>query len=287
MVTVFAIPRPFDGEAALRQRNALRSWRALGLEVLLLGDEPGVEEEARAHGADHERALPRTELGTPLVSAAFEVAARRAATPFLLYANADVILVGDAAGAVRRIGRDRFLALGHRIELDLGRELAFEAGWAEELLHEARGRGFVDSPFAIDWFLFPRALRFDLPPFAVGRPGWDNWLIARARRLGVPVVDVGSAVVAVHQRHGYAHVPRGRAGTWEGPEGDRNRELTEGAEPLCILDASHVLTERGLARAVAPPYLRRRLFRFARRHAPLDRAVALVSRRRRRGATRR
>jgi hypothetical protein len=286
VVTAFAIPRAFDGEAALRQRNALRSWRALGLEVLLLGDEVGVATEAAAVGATHEPTLARTELGTPLVSAAFERAAQLATTPFLLYANADVVFAGNPVTAARRIGLDRFVALGHRLDLDLDRELAFDAGWAEELALEARDRGRVDSPFAIDWFLFPRDLRFSMPPFAVGRPGWDNWLIAQARALGVPVVDAGAAVTAVHQRHGYAHVPAGRAGTWDGPEGDRNRELAGGAERLCILDATHVLTDRGLVRAVAGPYLRRRLFRFARRHPPLDRALLAVSRARRRAASR-
>jgi len=29
--------------------------------------------------------------------------------------------------------------------------------------------------FVIDYFVYPKGIMGDIPPFAVGRPGWDIW----------------------------------------------------------------------------------------------------------------
>ena len=43
MLTIFAIPKPFQGHVSIIQRNAIQSWTKLhpDCEVILLGDEPG------------------------------------------------------------------------------------------------------------------------------------------------------------------------------------------------------------------------------------------------------
>ena len=49
MLTLFTAPKPFRGHIGLIQANAIRSWMALApdIEVLLVGDEPGLAEAAR------------------------------------------------------------------------------------------------------------------------------------------------------------------------------------------------------------------------------------------------
>ena len=37
----------------------------------------------------------------------------------------------------------------------------------------------------------------------IGRPGYDNWLIWRARRSRIPVIDATKELTAVHQNHDY------------------------------------------------------------------------------------
>jgi hypothetical protein len=107
------------------------------------------------------------------------------------------------------------------------------------LLHPSTG---------IDYFAFPRKLRWSLPPFAVGRPGWDNWLICRARELGVPVIDATQAVMVVHQNHDYAHVKFATDTTTEGPEAIRNRDLIgDWGHMFTIRDATHLLQLAGTA----------------------------------------
>ncbi len=54
--------------------------------------------------------------------------------------------------------------------------------------------------------------RVGVPPFAVGRPGLDNWLVRRAVELGRPVVDASAAVVALHPPHSRAHARAAPAG---------------------------------------------------------------------------
>jgi hypothetical protein len=207
------------------------------------------------------------------VSDAFEAAGRLAGRERLCYANADIILLSDLPAALRRVGDRPALVVGRRVDLAVDGELAFEPGWEERLRRSAADHGRPGTEREIDYMAFPRDVDWQMPPLAVGRPGWDNWVLYRARSLGLAVVDASSEVLAVHQRHGYEHVA-GRTGPrWQGPEADRNMALVaDMGTAYGILDASHVLTPRGLRRAVGLRHLKRR----ARRHPLLGRGVRLV-----------
>jgi hypothetical protein len=79
--------------------------------------------------------------------------------------------------------------------------LAFDSEWAERLSGEARSRGVLHGPSGIDYFLFPRGLALPFPELAVGRPGWDNWLIGAMHARGLPVLDLTSSLLCIHQNH--------------------------------------------------------------------------------------
>jgi hypothetical protein len=275
MLTLFTIPKPMAGAAAVAQLNALRSWRALAddVEILVFGDEEGVREAAADVAARHVPDIGRNEWGTPLVSDAFAAAARLATRERLCYANADMILLSDLPAALERVGERPALVVGRRVDLSVEGELAFEPGWEERLRSSAAEHGRPGTEREIDYIAFARGVDWQMPPLAVGRPGWDNWVLYRARALGLAIVDATDAVLAIHQRHGYEHVA-GRTGPrWQGPEADRNRALVaEMGTAYGILDATHVLTPRGLRRAVGLRHLKRR----ARRHPLLGRGVRLV-----------
>jgi hypothetical protein len=71
LITIFTAPKPFtDPHIYIIQRNAIRSWLELGndVEVLLLGDEEGMEEFAAEFGVTHIKEIKCNQLGTPLVS---------------------------------------------------------------------------------------------------------------------------------------------------------------------------------------------------------------------------
>src|SRR5690606_5406703 len=73
VLTIFTIPKPFEGHIDVIQRNALESWCRLDaqVEVILCGDDPGVAEAAQDLGMKHLGVLPCTDYGTPLLDEAF------------------------------------------------------------------------------------------------------------------------------------------------------------------------------------------------------------------------
>lgn len=256
MLTIFSVPKPFEGHIGLIQRNAVASWRALdpSVEIILFGDEEGTEDLARELGVRHHPEIARNEYGTPLVDSLFEQAQRLASHPFLCYVNADIIFTSDLIPAFARVRElPLFLMIGRRTDLDIAEPLDLTVPtWEEELRERARREGRMRPVSWIDYFLFSRDLyRGSVPPFAVGRTAWDNWLVYHARRSGATVIDATGAVLAVHQNHGYENgvVSPGKNGKWEGSEVPRNRDMAgRYAVNYNIDDASLVLMGERLYR---------------------------------------
>ncbi len=248
MLTLFSVPKPFLGPTAELQRRALASWAALGagagVQVVLVGDEDGVADAARAAAVDHVPDVERTPRGTPRLDSAFAAVDRVALHPLRCFVNADVILFDDLLAAARLVrGRhDRFLLVGRTIDVD-----------APLPRDQARAAGTRRGAAALDYFVFPAGLYREVPPFAIGRAGFDNWLVWRARQDAV-VVDASADVVALHQRHGYGHVPGGIEEAYYGEEAQRNLALAGGKRHLYTLhDASHVLRNGRLRRNPGAP----------------------------------
>jgi hypothetical protein len=83
----------------------------------------------------------------------------------------------------------------------------------------------------------------DIPPFAIGRAGWDNWMFYHARRQGLPVVNATSALRVIHQDHDYSHLPGG-VPHYNLPETDENVRLASGRRAIfSLLDADYELVD--------------------------------------------
>ncbi|HWX96751.1 MAG TPA: hypothetical protein VNZ01_07850 [Solirubrobacteraceae bacterium] len=259
-LTLFTIPKGFsDPHVSLIQRNALASWRALGpeVEVLVMGDDPGVAEAAREFGATHVGNPATNEFGTPLLDWAFAQAAARGSGDLLCYVNADIIVLDDFLAAVRRLPREAHLSIGQRWDCDVRSPIDFSSD-VSALSLWARQNGTLDLGRGSDYFVYPRATDFGLPAFAVGRPGWDNWIIGRTLDLGLPLIDLTPSVTVIHQNHDYGHVANRLGSDWEGPEAQRNRKLGGWLERYLHTpsNASHVLTPDGLRPARSAKHLR-------------------------------
>lgn len=264
MITIFAIPKPFHGHTAVIQSNAIRSWARLeGADVLLIGDDEGVAGAARAVGATHISQVAKSSHGTPLVSSAFHLARSASRQTLLAYSNADIIFFPAFVNALAVLPRRDFLLVGQRSNVDLRIPIQFDdPGWEQSLRAQVAEAGDVSDPTWIDYFVMPRdsALTSEMPPFVVGRPKWDNWLMRRARELQVPLIDGTNFITAVHQRHDYSHVPSGTGNVWEGPEATINRELYARITKYNygIEHATHVLTRRGPMPALGMKYVKQR-----------------------------
>jgi hypothetical protein len=260
VLTLFTAPKPFVGHIGVIQRNALRSWTLLpGCELLVFGDEEGIGETAAELGATHVPDVARSTHGTPLVNHMFAQAGATARHHILCFANADVILTSDLLEAVRRVEHRRFLLAGRRWDLDVGEDLDFDGDWETALLRRARAEGSLHPPAGSDYFVYLRDVDWQMPPFAVGRAGWDNWTLRRARRLSLDVIDATRVVTVVHQNHAHAPAQRTPEGGFPGaPETAENLRLLD--DRMATLDhATHVLTHRWLLPALEPSRLSRRL----------------------------
>jgi len=260
MLTIFSVPKPFEGHIGTIQRNALRSWTALDppCQVIVCGDEPGTAEVAAELGVEHLPEVERNGFGTPLLSSVFGSVEAHARHDLLCYANGDLILLPDLLDALGPVvaAHERFLVVGEATDLWVREELVGD--FEDDVRRAAAARGSLRGRWWIDYFVFRRGTIGPLPAFAVGRPAWDNWMIWRARSLGMPVVDATPSVLTIHQRHEYGHVAGLQGRRWDGPEGDRNRRLAGPDERAFSLDdATHRLTAAGLA--ANPRTLRRRV----------------------------
>ena len=258
ILTIFSCPKPFRGHVDVTQRNAIRSWLLLDPrpDVILLGDDEGVAEAARDLGVRHIPEVARNEFGTPLMSALFEEAERAAASPLMCYVNADIIFMQDLMEGIERVEAEKpgALMVGRRWNVDINEPLRFDKGWQKSLAALVAGKGKLYPYYAIDYFVFPRGGLGALPPFAIGRPAWDNWVIYRACATGMAVVDMTKQVTVVHQNHDYSHHPEGWAGAMKGEESRRNIALAgEIAHVHSLLDAGYCLTRKGVRRRL-PPY---------------------------------
>ncbi len=251
MITLFTGPKPFTGHIGLIQDNAIASWTRLGkwVEVLLLGDEPGIREAAARHGVRHLPQVVRTATGTPRLDAMFALAREAASHSLLCYVNADVILLPDVWACAEEIagGFASFLMVGQRWDLDLKAPLVFDNTWEARLRGEVAARARRHPPGGSDYFVFPRTCFEAMPPFALGRAGWDNWMIYHARLKGWPVIDASTATTVVHQDHDYAHLPGGQP-HYRLPESAANLELAGGRPSVFTLQDSDWVYDAGRLR---------------------------------------
>lgn len=225
MITIFSIPKPFNKKhTIITQTNAIRSWTKLEPtpEILLLGNEEGISEIAKELNIRHIPDIKYNEYGTPLLDSSFQMAESNANNKVLCYVNADIILLQELIPAVKEIlqCRERFLIVSQRWDLTIDQLVDFNSpSWAKRIRSVAKTRGSLHEPTGIDLFIFPIRQFERIRPFAVGRPRWDNWLLWRARSLDIPIIDVTSNVMIIHQDHETNRF------AWHGPEAIRNGEL--------------------------------------------------------------
>jgi len=250
LLTLFSAPKPFtDPHIAMIQRNAIKSWTLLpDVEVILLGEEEGLADAAKELGVKHLANAARNESGTPLISSMFQLARENSNSELLCIINADMILMPDFVEAVQQVKsqKSNFVLLSQRWDLDVIAPLDFSGDWDNGLQSMVNGQGQLHRPAGSDFFLFPKSCYQDIPDFIIGRAGWDNWMIYKARTEKWSVIDCTPSVMIVHQNHDYSHLP-GAKPHYEHPDTNENIRLAGGqaAVRYTILDATHQLAQGG------------------------------------------
>jgi hypothetical protein len=231
-VTIFTAPKPFTNpHIAMIQRNAIRSWKQLGarVEVALIGKEEGIAEAAVELGATQLPDVRCNSLGTPLISSMFDLARQLNSSPLLCSINTDILLLPGFVETSQKIAAqaEQFLMVGQRWDLDVLEALDFSVGWEERLRSRLHSNGRLHPRGGSDYFVYPRSCFVHIPEFAIGRAGWDNWMIYEARQRGWPTVDATGAIDIIHQSHDYSHLPNGQP-HYRLPETFENTRLAGG-----------------------------------------------------------
>jgi len=196
-------------------------------------------------------------FSTPFVNYIFNKANELALHKVLCYLNADIIVMDDFVEAIDKILKkeNQFLAVGRRWDVEIKEKIDFSDGWQRKLLKSLKTLGRLHSHTGIDFLVFPKGLIKELPPFLIGRPGWDSWLIYHIRSRQIPIINITKLTKVVHQNHDYCHHPKGSFGVWHGEEAQYNFSLTAGPHQFYTLeDASHCLTKKGTVVAYRTPY---------------------------------
>ena len=250
LITIFITPKGFDRDhIAMIQRNAIRSWKALGddVDILLIGDDPGVEENAKALGVRYIKDVKRNSSGTPMLDDIFRIAREESDSPLLAYVNADIILKPDFVEISRKIMEQEkeFLLVGQRWDLDVRKDLYFERDWEKDFDADLAARGRRHPAGGSDYFVYPRDVFTSIPAFAIGRSGWDNWMFYEARVKGWKLINCSKAINIIHQDHDYAHLPNGLP-HYRQPESAENVKAAGGKRTIfTLLDCNYELDAAG------------------------------------------
>ena len=267
MISIFTTTKQFLGEINVIQKNAIGSWKNLRpeCEIILFDNEEGAEEVAKEFKLVHIKETRKNKYGTPLINDIFEKAQKIAKNRILAYVNADIILMNDFLEAVFKINLDKFLMVGRRYDIDIKEKIDYnDSGWERKIKEKIGKEGVLKGPAAIDYFIFPRHIWREIPPFAVGRTLWDNWLLYKAWISNIPLIDATGTITIVHQNHKF-YIPKNqKIDVWKGPEAKINQKLAGGiSHALTIRDASKILTKEGIKNPKTNLY---RIFSFPFRY---------------------
>jgi hypothetical protein len=247
-LTIFSAPKAFtDPHIATIQRNAIKSWTKIpNTAVILLGDEPGLAEAARELGVKHIQDLPRSPSGAPLMDAMFQLARENSPSPLYCIVNTDIILFPNLVEIATKVAAysPKFVLMGQRWDMDITSPIDFSGDWPAQLRASLLEQGKLHRPAGSDYFIFHNSCYKELPPFVIGRAGWDNWMIYHARKSGFPAIDGTLDITIIHQNHDYSHLPGGQP-HYDHPETDENIRLA-GGRPMTrftLIDATHRLVK--------------------------------------------
>lgn len=232
LVTFFTAPKPFTNpHINIIQRNAIQSWIRLGdkVQVLLLGNDAGVDQVAREFKVIHLPQVRCNEKGTPLISSMFALAREHSSSPFLCIINTDILVMPDMLAGLEQVAAlyEKFLLVGQRWDVEVKEPLPDEQGFFDTVSKLIKKHGRLHPPMGSDYFIFPRACFTRVPDFAIGRAGWDNWMIFKARLEGWKVVDSSQDITIAHQDHDYSHLSGGLP-HYRQPETTTNVKLAGG-----------------------------------------------------------
>ena len=255
MFTILTTAKDFDSNFKLIQINAINSWRSLSddIEIIIFGFSKGVDEYAKTIKATHIPKIKCTDSGIPLISDMILQGTKLAKFDILLLVNADIILPNKFIDIIQilKSRKKKFLAIGHRWDMDVDEYINFsDLIESKKFWSKANKISKQHSCTGIDYFIFKKGTLKSLPDFAVGRFGWDNWILWSIRRRLIPLIDLSAEIKVIHQNHIYKKHFR--------TDIERNLKLGE-KKGLNILDSNYLFKNGKITKNISKRFINRNL----------------------------
>ncbi|VDI08100.1 Hypothetical predicted protein [Mytilus galloprovincialis] len=189
----------------LCHNNTIKNWKSLSPFVtpVLFSDEELVRDEAVSKGW---RVLPirKSSIGLPILKYMYmDIQKSFATSSFIVYSNSDILFTDSIVKTLMMVSQsnlsktNELLLAGRRI--NVVNVTAIEASSSKGIL-KASERGELYTGDALDYFITTSGYHWkDAPDLVVGRPGFDNWIVANARLMNFSVIDTTETIIAVHQ----------------------------------------------------------------------------------------
>lgn len=223
LVTTFPSLDRADKEKSLVYQNTILNWARLKPRInVILFANGHLSDFAKSKGWDvipTKPAYPNFPEKPPVLKEMFARAKEMYDTKWYGYANADILFTTDLLEHVEKLyenqdsmGKSKML-IGRRTNIE--NIHGIDPLSDDNLLRIAASRGQLYREDAEDFFIATKSFRWEtLLPVVVGRPAYDNWLVAEARcRLQTDVIDVTDTLLALHQttfrggnREGHTHI---------------------------------------------------------------------------------
>jgi hypothetical protein len=250
VITFFTIPKPFKGHSGVIQKNAILSWQQITerCEIIVFGDDPSVIQFSNQIGVKCVSHFKSNDYGTPLLDSIWKSAKSTASNDLICYINSDIILFPDFAEKISTIKLKEFLIAGRRWDIEIEKLIDFNNDWEFKLRELIKNKGVLHPVTGVDYFLFPKKVMPEMPPFAIGRAWWDNWLLTYFSNNKTPIID-GTAITTVHQNHDYSHIKsKNNKTSNKGLERNENKALAslKNWELKDISDCTHIFKDDGI-----------------------------------------
>ncbi|KPA13127.1 glycosyl transferase [Candidatus Magnetomorum sp. HK-1] len=253
-VTIFTTFKPFKGHLQIIQRNALISWTKLNPkpEIIIFGNEAGSAEIAKELNLKYISNVKCNASDVPYIDDMFNKAQSMASNDICVYINGDIILTSDFMPAVAKVRNqfDTFLVVGKRWNTQIDEYIDFnDCSWEKTLRDRVLESGALHDPTGIDYFVFTKKLWPQIPPYIVGRAGWDNGMLFLALSQTKTVIDATSyiTVTVIHQNHTYNHLDGGEDELRYGFEAKQNFGILGNlSNAKSISAANWILTKKSL-----------------------------------------
>ena len=267
MITIFTTPKDFTDVFEVIQINALINWRSLSseIQIIIFGDSKGSQKAAEKIGAEYIPEVKCSSLGTPFISDLFSKADKIAKYPLLAFINSDILLPDNFLSTIQITSDtfNKFLLVGHRWDIDIDNTIDFNDKVEKNIFwNRIKVEGKKHACSGIDYFIYKRYQWKNIPDFIIGRDGYDNWLIWKARRMLLPIVDATDNMQVVHQNH-----PFNSSKTVQGKEVLLNQERDHNKKlyinkTLNLLDCTYRISNGKVIKNKQKDFVDRNLYRL-------------------------